>query len=345
MNKINKKSGFLNLGFLVAIIVVIAVAVVAVKMRRNTPATPQTPSQTVAVSPSAPVESDSSATAPTQKEVEEKPSETTTIKNAVTPTPGTTAPVAKTAGTSSKFLTLQFVNQFGVPYATFDLKSSIFTTVSLADSLGEKVPGEFKTTRLGTSYVFDQEIPAGTYTVSWKDSKVVMGSQNGGRSVERHYSAGSQKITVPENGNWFISVPVKQTGITYWMDYNVDAMKTALITFKITNEVGTILPCTDAYHALSDKSVIINNSQGDKTGVGAYEINTQGCYAAIYGVGGLFTWISVEPGKYTIQINKDGYQPKDFDFIIPDASSWTDARVLSEKPAKIDLGKIILKKI
>lgn len=276
------------------------------------------------------------STTPTTSEVPPQKTETPP-KSDIKPTP---QPVAvKTQNTASKFLTLQFVNQYGVVYSTFDLNNSLEPGITLFDSLGEKVSGKFETVWRGTTYVLDKEIPVGTYTVSWKEGKAVMNSIDRLNSVERHYSSGKQKITVPQNGNWFVSIPVTQTGISYNMVYSTDAIKTAIITFKMVNEAGTNIPCE---RSTNIKSVVIVDSKGNKKGVGYGDIDEQICFVNF---DQLYGWTSVSPGKYSIKINKDGYQSKNVDFVIPDASSWTDERVWKEKPAKIDLGKIVLKKI
>jgi hypothetical protein len=128
MNTTNKKSGFLTLGFLVALIVLIVVGVaVAVKMRQTTAPTAQNTDQTVATSPSA--EAEASKTEETAQTSAPKPAKEVPV---VVKNETQSAGSSKSAATPG-YLTATIVDQHGKPYYI----KGVSVDIEFIDAVGE----------------------------------------------------------------------------------------------------------------------------------------------------------------------------------------------------------------
>ena len=238
---------------------------------------------------------------------------------------------AKTdAPQSQKRLVVRFVNQYGETIrGTFPALDEPL----LYDSVGEAVNGHFwgsgSNSKQGLRE-FDKDIVPGSYVVKWKTTWLLSNALVG-NSVERQLEAGEAKITVPNNGNWAVTVTVPQKQISY-----LNGGMNIHVTLK--NQAGTPLQI-----AFGQGSVVITNAQGTKVGGSLLDEGSggSGTYRVAHDV---IAQEGATPGQYTMTLTKTGYVTKTVTYTLPDVSSWTDAAIIAKQPGTIDLGTVVLEK-
>ena len=252
-----------------------------------------------------------------------------------TPPPEKSAPVVSdtSAGKSAttvatKKLTIRFVNQHGEPFRGDDGWEFYFPRVY--DSVGEEVPGQLYQNIGGGLFEFSEIIPQGSYTIKWPDFWFNAYSTGSGRSVRREIGGGEAHVVVPQQGNWFVSIPAKQINISYLNGGGY-------VHLLLRNEAGTQLTL-----GMLDGQGTVVNAQGKKVGSLGWAGASNGDRGAFFV--GYDRAEDEVPGAYTIEIKRTGYKTKSVSYTLPDVSSWTDAEIIAKQPGVIDLGTIVLQK-
>lgn len=236
--------------------------------------------------------------------------------------PTATAPAA--AQVPNDRLHVEFVNQYGHSYRGMLLSYNLMGQPYLLDALGENVPGRFKFTDTTGILEFNEPIRPGTYSVGWFSGSTIGSDARNG--ITRHYDEGLYEFTIPDTPERQVfRVEVDQTKVTYPSSWRS-------VKLKVVNEVGTSLQL-DSWNTWNGvQNTTLYNPDGNK--VGAY-----------WQDGVQFMENESAPGTYRLEIRKEGYEPKDVEFVLPDVSTWSTEQLMAATPGIIDLGTITLKKI
>ena len=234
----------------------------------------------------------------------------TTKNTAAAPTP-----------VAQEYLTLRFVNQYGISYETHPNSRSMWNSKThLTDTLDETVVGKFRWDQKNGYFKFDQKISEKQYNVVWEAGATeyeIDPSDYRSDAICRGHDSGSQLITYKKNATSPIVVTIPQLGTEYSQLYTI---------ISVINEVGT--PVSYVKGGIYDSN---NNKIGSVWTFRGEEATHS------------YSWgYNTLPGVYTLEITAPSYKQKILSVTIPDLSKLTNTQIIALP--KIDLGDIVLEK-